>query len=149
MTGQGARRIRTTALLVLVLVSAMLLGLPQPAHAHAHLTSTDPAEGAVLQTAPERILFTFDEAVRAVPGGVQVYGPQGEPVQAQPTVTGAELEVELPARLGDGTTVVTWRVVSEDGHPISGALTFSVGAPTPSTPRPRLNRAASPRSPGR
>ncbi|GAA1403460.1 hypothetical protein GCM10009662_29880 [Catellatospora coxensis] len=118
-------------MLVLVLVSAMLLGLPQPAHAHAHLTSTDPAEGAVLQTAPERILFTFDEAVRAVPGGVQVYGPQGEPVQAQPTVTGAELEVELPARLGDGTTVVTWRVVSEDGHPISGALTFSVGAPTP------------------
>ncbi|WP_155368029.1 copper resistance CopC/CopD family protein [Catellatospora vulcania] len=131
MTDRRPRRIRTTALLVLVFVPAMLLGFPQPAHAHAHLVGTDPAEGAVLQTAPDRVLLTFDEAVRGVPGGVQVYGAQGELVEARPTVTGTELEVALPARLGNGTTVITWRVVSEDGHPISGALTFSVGAPTP------------------
>ncbi len=137
MTTRRSRRRRTTALLILLFVPAMLLGLQQPAHAHAHLTSTDPAEGAVLQTAPDRVRFTFDEAVRGVPDGVQVFGPQGELVEAKPTVTGAELEVVLPARLGDGTTVITWRVVSEDGHPISGALTFSVGAPTPvSTPPP-------------
>lgn len=137
MTTRRSRRIRTAALLFLVLVPATLLGFAQPAHAHAHLISTDPAEGAVLQTAPDRVLFTFDEAVRGVPGGVQVYGPQGEPVEARPTVTGAELEVVLSARPGNGTTVVTWRVVSDDGHPISGALTFSVGAPTPvTTPAP-------------
>ncbi|GAA1386936.1 copper resistance CopC/CopD family protein [Catellatospora chokoriensis] len=137
MTSRRSRRIRTTALLVLVFVPAMLLGLPQPAHAHAHLVGTDPAEGAVLQTAPDRVLFTFDEAVRGVPGGVQIYGPQGEQVEARPTVTGAELEVVPAARLGHGTTVITWRVVSDDGHPISGALTFSVGAPTPvTTPAP-------------
>lgn len=133
MISRRSRRIRTTALLALVLVPAMLLGFAQPAHAHAHLVSTNPAEGAVLQTAPDRVLFTFDEAVRAVPGGVQVYGQQGEPVEAKPTVTGAELEVVLTARPGNGTTVITWRVVSDDGHPISGALTFSVGAPTPVT----------------
>ncbi|MDI1460884.1 copper resistance protein CopC [Catellatospora sp. KI3] len=136
MTGRRARRIRTTALLVLVFVPAMLLGLPGRAHAHAHLTGSDPAEGAILRTAPDRVRLTFDEAVRGVPGGVQVYGPQGDPVEAKPTVTGAELEVVLSARLGDGTTVITWRVVSEDGHPISGALTFSVGAPTPVTTPP-------------
>ncbi|WP_144127056.1 copper resistance CopC/CopD family protein [Catellatospora sichuanensis] len=133
MSDPRSRRIRTTALLVLVFVSALLLGFPQPANAHAHLVSTNPAEGAVLQTAPDRILFTFDEPVRAIPGGVQVYGPQGEPVEANPTVTGTELRVVPSARLGDGTTVITWRVVSDDGHPISGSLTFSVGAPTPVT----------------
>ncbi|MFC5008233.1 copper resistance CopC/CopD family protein [Dactylosporangium cerinum] len=124
------RRLRTTALLVLLFVPAMLFGLPQPASAHAHLASTDPAQGAVLQTAPDRILFTFDEAVRSVPGGVQVFDAQGKLVEARPAVKGAELEVVLAGRLGNGTTVITWRVVSEDGHPISGALTFSVGAPT-------------------
>src|SRR5262245_48049199 len=124
MTYPRQRRLRTTALLVLVLVPAMLLGFPQPAQAHAYLVSTDPAEGAVLQTAPERVRFTFNEAVRGVPGGVQVFDPQGELVDARPTVRGTELDVVLSAPLGNGTTVITWRVVSDDGHPISGSLTF-------------------------
>ncbi|MBG0566687.1 copper resistance protein CopC [Actinoplanes sp. NEAU-A11] len=109
----------------------MLLGISQPANAHADLVSTDPAEGAVLQTAPDQILFTFDEAMRGVPNGVQVFDAQGELVDATTTVKGTELEVGLSEQLGNGTTVITWRVVSEDGHPIGGALTFSVGAPTP------------------
>lgn len=131
MINRRPRRLWTTALLVLVFVPAMLLGFSQPAHAHAHLAGTDPAEGAVLRTAPDRVLFTFDEAVRGVPGGVQVFDARGELVEARPTVKGAELEIVLSEHLGNGTTVITWRVVSEDGHPISGALTFSVGAPTP------------------
>lgn len=147
MINRRSRRIRTTALLALVLVPATLLGLPQPAHAHAHLTSTDPAEGAVLQTAPDRVLFTFDEAVRGVPNGVQVYDSQGRLVAAKPTVTGAELEVVLAADLGNGTTVITWRVVSEDGHPINGALTFSVGAPTPAITPPSSDPDSTPEVP--
>ncbi|MEV0585342.1 copper resistance protein CopC [Nonomuraea sp. NPDC050310] len=115
---------------ILAFALAVLLGFPQPAYAHAHLISTDPAQGAVLQTAPGRVRFTFDEAIRGVPGGVQVFGSQGEPVAAKPSVKGAELDVVFSAPLGTGTTVITWRVVSADGHPISGALTFSVGAPT-------------------
>jgi copper transport protein len=124
-----ARRLRTTALLILALVP-ILLGFSRPAYAHADLVGTDPAEGSVLQSAPARILFTFDEPVRAVPGGVQVFDPQGDLVAAGTTVSGAELAVDLAGQLGKGTTVISWRVVSEDGHPISGALTFSVGAPS-------------------
>lgn len=131
MINRRLRRPRTTALLVLALVPAMLLGISQPANAHANLVSTDPAEGAVLQTAPDQVLFTFDEAVRGVPDGVQVFDAQGELVEARTTVKGTELEVGLSEQLGNGTTVITWRVVSQDGHPIGGALTFSVGAPTP------------------
>ncbi|MCO8276183.1 copper resistance protein CopC [Actinoplanes sp. TRM 88003] len=119
-------------LLVLLLASAvMLLGLSEPAYAHANLVSADPAEGAVLTTAPDQVVFTFDEAVRGVPDGVQVFDPQGDLVEATATVGGAKLEVALPDQLGNGTTVITWRVVSDDGHPVGGALTFSVGAPTP------------------
>lgn len=126
-------RTPAAASLLLAVVAAVLLGLPQPAYAHARLTSTNPAEGAVLPTAPDRVVFTFDEAVRAVPGGVQIFDSQGELVAAGSTVDGAVLEVVPSARLGSGTTVIVWRVASADGHPISGALTFSVGASTPVT----------------
>src|SRR5689334_2626219 len=104
------RRVRAAAWLVPVFVLAVLFGLPQPAHAHATLTTTDPAEGAVLQTAPARVLFTFSEAVRGVPGGVQVFDARGDLVEAKPTVRDAELEVDLPEGLGNGTTVIIWRV---------------------------------------
>ncbi|MEV6301248.1 copper resistance protein CopC [Actinoplanes sp. NPDC051861] len=119
------RRLVTTALLLLA-----LLVPARPASAHANLVSTDPAQGAVLPTAPARILLTFDEAVRGVPDGVQIFDAQGALVAARTSVTGAALTVDPAGQLGDGTTVLTWRVVSDDGHPISGALTFSVGAPT-------------------
>ncbi|GIE30473.1 transport integral membrane protein [Actinoplanes italicus] len=125
----GHRPLRATASLFLALV-LLLLGTSRPAHAHANLVRTDPAEGAVLQSAPSRILFTFDEPVRAVPDGVQIFDPQGDPVAAGTTATGSELAVALTERPLEGTIVITWRVVSEDGHPISGALTFSVGAPS-------------------
>jgi copper transport protein len=125
-----SQRIRAITLLIIFWVPAVLLGFAQPALAHAQLVSSNPAEGAVLQNAPDRILFTFDEPVRGVPGGIQVFNPQGSLAEAKPNVKGAELEVILSAPLGNGTTVITWRVVSNDGHPISGALTFSVGAPT-------------------
>jgi copper transport protein len=66
-------------------------------------------------------------------------------VAAGTTVTGTELAVDLAARLGNGTTVIAWRVVSEDGHPISGALTFSVGAPsTPGVATPPSGSSAVP-----
>jgi copper transport protein len=124
------RRLRTTVLLMLVLVPAMLFGLSGPASAHANLVRTDPAAGAVLPAAPDRILFTFDETVRGVPHGVQVFDARGAVVEARATVQGAELTVSLAEKLSNGTTVITWRVVSDDGHPIGGALTFSVGAPS-------------------
>ncbi|MEU4156525.1 copper resistance protein CopC [Actinoplanes sp. NPDC026670] len=120
------RRLGATVLLLV----ALLLGTAQPVSAHADLVRSDPAQGAVLATAPTRILLTFDETVRGVPDGVQIFDARGDLVEARTTVTGAELTVDPAGSLGTGTTVLTWRVVSDDGHPISGALSFSIGAPT-------------------
>ena len=38
-----------------------------------------------------------------------------------------------PDGLGAGTHVLTWRVVSEDGHPVAGSTLFSIGAPSKGT----------------
>lgn len=121
-----------TRRLPLVVLAALLvlLAVPAPARAHATLIGTDPAQGAVLEAAPDAIRFTFTENVSLVPHGVRVFDAAGEEVGSDATAGGSELSVTLDEEPGDGTLVVVWRVVSEDGHPISGSLAFSIGAPS-------------------
>jgi copper transport protein len=115
----------------LVALALVLLG-GSPAAAHAELVETDPAEGAVVETAPETVTLTFNEPVRLTSQEIAVYDAGGDPVASTAGATGAEVTVGLTdaAGLDDGTYVVSWNVLSGDGHPISGALTFSVGAPS-------------------
>ncbi|MFC4628094.1 copper resistance protein CopC [Promicromonospora alba] len=125
-----ARRRAGGWLLLLAVVCALLLGPAFSASAHATLIRTDPAHGAVLETAPERITFGFNESVLGVPTGIKVFDATGEEVASTASVRGSELFVDLDEEVGDGTLVVVWRLVSEDGHPIGGSLSFSVGAPS-------------------
>ncbi|MDR7251301.1 copper transport protein [Nocardioides sp. BE266] len=117
-------------LLLLPLACVLLLGAAAPASAHATLIGTDPVEGAVLDTAPDDVTFTFNESVIGVPAGIRVFDATGEEVASSATVRDAELVVHLDEEVDEGTLVVVWRLVSEDGHPIGGSLTFSVGAPS-------------------
>ncbi|GAA5115135.1 copper resistance protein CopC [Alloalcanivorax gelatiniphagus] len=121
----------------LVALALVLLGAA-PASAHAELLETDPAEGAVVETAPESVTLTFNEPVRLTAQVLAVYDATGEEVASSAGANGPEVTVELPgaAELADGTYVVSWNVLSGDGHPISGALTFSVGAPSASVTAP-------------
>lgn len=126
--------------LALVLLGAV------PASAHAELVETDPAEGAVVETAPETITLTFNEPVRLTSQEIAVYDATGEPVASTAGANGTDVTVRLTdaATLADGTYVVSWNVLSGDGHPISGALTFSVGSPSASvaaTPAPEQSSA--------
>jgi copper transport protein len=121
---------RTALLAVLVIVAALVLGSAAPASAHATLISSDPAEGAVVAAAPEQIRFVFDETVVGVPNAVHVFDAEGGQVAASSAVSGRELTATLTDPVGAGTLVVAWRVLSVDGHPISGSLTFSVESPS-------------------
>ncbi|MFF9604218.1 copper resistance protein CopC [Streptomyces sp. NPDC014684] len=119
----------------------LLLGTAVPASAHAALRGTDPADGTVLKSAPRRVTLTFTESVGLLTDSFRVYDPgnrrlrTGEADHAPGRSDTAR--VPLPARLGTGTYTVTWRVVSADSHPVSGALTFSVGERT-AAPAARL-----------
>ena len=127
--------------LALVAVAALVLGTAGPASAHATLLETDPAEGAVLETAPERIRFSFDESVALPPDGVQVFDAQGGPIGASASASGSDLDVTLTDEVEQGTLVVVWRIVSKDGHPIVGSLSFSIGAPSAEVERPAVSSA--------
>ncbi|TYL52088.1 copper resistance protein CopC [Nocardioides sp. BGMRC 2183] len=120
-----------------------VVGTAGPASAHATLVSSDPAEGAVLDEAPGEVRFTFDEPVALVPDGVAVFDAAGEPVEADDAAArDDELVVDLPDDLADGTYVVTWRIVSADGHPVAGSLTFHIGAPSETVVPPQVDDAS-------
>ena len=126
---QAVRHGTALAAAALVALAIVLVGV-SPASAHAELVSTDPEEGAVLDAAPASVVLTFNEPVRLTSQEVAVYDAEGDPVEASASATGVDVTVALAgaADLADGTYVVSWNVLSSDGHPISGALTFSVGA---------------------
>lgn len=132
-----ALRLATTAAACLLVV----FGSAGPAAAHASLVSTDPVDGTVVASSPGQATLTFDERVSLAADGVQTFDADGKPVDTSASANDTLVTVDLPDRLADGTYVVVWRVVSADGHPVAGSLSFSVGTPSllvvsPTLPEP-------------
>lgn len=120
-----------------VLLTALLgvLGSATPAVAHASLTGSDPAQGAVVATAPDSVMLTFSEQVALSEDSIKVLDPTGERVdtgELQDLCTTSVVRYGTPLRadVPEGTYTVAWQAVSADSHPVSGAFTFSVGAPS-------------------
>ena len=133
---RGARRV---LLLSLVALGA-LLAPASPASAHAALVGAAPAPGSIVGVSPTEVTVTFSEAITPVPGHVQVIAPDGKRISGTATARGDVLHI--PVRRADqplGTYLVSYRVISADTHPVGGAVTFSVGAPSAQPPRAIAN----------
>lgn len=109
------------------------------AHAHAVLVASDPVDGSILSAAPPRVSLTFDEPVRMVSGALQVISSNGTRVDlgAQLAPGNTVVEFAMPAYLPHDGYTAMWRLMSADGHEISGSVSFGVGqsptAPPPTT----------------
>lgn len=116
---------RAGVLLVLVLLAVA----PARAGAHAQLVTSEPERGARLATPPSQVVFRFDEPVEAAFGALRVFDPAGKRIDAGTLSRPAgDRTIATPIRArGDGVYTATYRVVSADGHPVSGGLTFTVG----------------------
>lgn len=109
------------------LLAAALLALPQAAAAHDELVSTDPADGATVQEAPDELTLTFSGQIAEVGAAVAVTDASGASVvDGEPEVEGVTVVQELVDDLAAGDYEVVWRVTSQDGHPISGTFGFVV-----------------------
>ncbi|MER6421532.1 copper resistance protein CopC [Streptomyces sp. NPDC001137] len=128
------RRVRTLALLFLAVLGMLLAGAGT-ASAHAALTGSDPAQGVVVDKAPSQVTLTFSEKVATSDDSLRVLDPKGKRVDTgRPSnVSGTSYAVPLHSGLPDGTYTVSWQVVSADSHPVAGAFTFSIGAPSTTT----------------
>ncbi|MFC9228089.1 copper resistance protein CopC [Streptomyces decoyicus] len=141
MVTTGLRPRRSAVLRLLVVAVALAgaligaLGGAAPASAHAALTGSTPAQGSVVDQAPEQVTLTFSEGVAMGDNSIRVLDPQGKRVDRGKlrnlcSDSIVKYGAGLPPGLRDGTYTVTWQAVSADSHPVAGAFTFSVGAPS-------------------
>jgi copper transport protein len=108
----------------------VVLGSTTPASAHASVISTTPIDGQSVPESPPEFSVTFSEPVDIELGGLTVLDRSGSRVDDGDTLVedgGRVLRVPLEPDLDDGTYVGTWRVVSADGHAITGSSLFAVG----------------------
>ncbi|MBB4762564.1 copper resistance CopC/CopD family protein [Amorphoplanes digitatis] len=122
-------------LIMLVIGLGVLLVPASPAAAHAAMLTATPEPGSVVATAPSEITITFTEGITPVTSRTQVLAPDGKRITGEVTADGPTLRIKI--RRADrplGTYLVSYRIVSADSHPIGGALTFSVGAPSARPP---------------
>jgi methionine-rich copper-binding protein CopC len=115
--------------------------------AHAQLVSTTPADGATVRTAAE-VVLTFSEDINPKFVDVRVEGPDGDEADGPPAGDGPAVTQSLLDPLPAGKHTVTYRVVSVDGHPVSGTFTFaSTQAPATATPSETATTEAPPTTP--
>ncbi|QCQ94113.1 copper resistance protein CopC (plasmid) [Rhodococcus sp. SGAir0479] len=120
---------------LLIAVGAMFLIGSGVAQAHSALISSSPAADGVLDTSPAGVELTFNQNIQDQFANVTVTDPSGKQVgDRAPSVRGDRVLLSVTAELPAGEYTVGYRVISEDGHPISGTYKFTVvGAATGSS----------------
>lgn len=126
---------------VIVLLSA-LFGA-DAAHAHASLIGSEPADRGMVASSPQVLRLMFNEPVS--PLSMRLVTTDSDALDlADITAADATLTIRLPQVLPQGTHLLSWRVVSADGHPVGGSVTFSVGRVTEA---PAVTASVAPRGP--
>jgi copper resistance protein C len=129
-----------------VLAWLFLVVLVFPAHAHTTLVSSTPADGAQVDSAPATVELVFSEPVDPRLVTVVVSSTDGTQWQdGAALVSEAAVSQAVRPLVNGGDYTVAYRVVSADGHPVTGQLTFSVAAPI-ATPTADASAASTPDS---
>ncbi|GAB2469053.1 hypothetical protein GCM10027063_06820 [Promicromonospora xylanilytica] len=113
----------------LVVAVVAMLATATPATAHDKLVSSDPSPDQVLQEAPSTVELTFSAEVLDMGAAVVVADADGtDRVSGPPVIDGPTVTAALDPGMPDSGYEIRWRVVSSDGHPISGVVPFTVGS---------------------
>lgn len=101
---------------------------PGIASAHAELVSSNPPAGAELTSLPDSVELVFSGPLLPTDAVLSAYDTDGNQlVLGAPVVEGSIVRAALtPPTEGGGNIVLSYRVMSEDGHPAKGQIAFSV-----------------------
>jgi copper resistance protein C len=137
---------RSRALLLALPLAAALLLVAAPASAHDELVSTDPAAGSTVGALPAQLTLTFNEAVSAEQGAteMQVTDAAGTSLVAGPASVADNVVTQPLEGAASGVITVLWKVVSDDGHPVSDQFSFTVTPAATPTPTPSPTATSTP-----
>ncbi|EOB9291997.1 copper resistance CopC/CopD family protein [Listeria innocua] len=115
-----------------ILIVLYILIVPvQHVSAHAYLENSNPADQSHIKTAPEKVTLVFNEEIEADFPLIEVKDSSGKRVETGKTAVSKKndhmVEASLPAELKADVYSVSWRVVSADGHAVSGVISFKLG----------------------
>jgi methionine-rich copper-binding protein CopC len=118
-----------------------VIGQSVPANAHADLVSSYPQAGEQLQQAPKYVQVRFDGNLlnlgKVKVNVLKVKDSSGRTLDDGNSVTtGPYLKVGLLKQSMVGDIFVSWRVTSEDGHPVEGGYKFHIGVSKTLDPTP-------------
>jgi len=116
------------ALGAVVLGSLVLLVNPVSASAHADLHSSNPINGALVSSSPKSVVLVFSEAVEL--NSAELLSNSAQSITSQAKIAGATLTITPTRKMASGPLAAQWEVTSDDGHVITGAISFIVGKPT-------------------
>ncbi|GAA0559699.1 hypothetical protein GCM10009533_66170 [Saccharopolyspora spinosporotrichia] len=142
---KGLSALPRTALLCVLSALGLVVLLPLPAAAHTALLESSPADGATLRQPPAEAWLRLSDPIDPNLVTVTLTGADGRqlPLPA-PTARDTTLTQPLP-HLDNDRYALAYRIVSADGHPVTGAISFTVDAPLPSTtPTPAPAPAGTP-----
>jgi copper transport protein len=122
------------ARLTLALVAVLLgsAGLAATALGHATLLESKPKAGQMLERSPRTVLLVFDEAIDPAFVQLRVEDRAGRRVDRGGPYHPGGREERLAVRLAPGLAgayVASYRVISEDGHPVVKRTAFRVRPP--------------------
>ena len=122
------RRLSTRLTGIALAASVTVLGPAAPALAHDQLLSSEPAEAAELIASPTEITLEFSNDVLTVGAVILLVDQDGRDwIAGETELDGPVVSAPIDGELPDGVYEARWRVVSSDGHPISGIVPFTVG----------------------
>jgi hypothetical protein len=134
---------RRVVALVLAVGAALLLGAA-PAWAHSKLEGSSPADGTSVATSPASVSLTFNEDVQAGFTVMTLIGPDGKDYHdGNATETDETVKVNVLPLGPAGVYQIGYRVVSADGHPVSGKTSFTLTTAGPGSPQAQLPAANS------
>jgi copper transport protein len=116
------------------------LFMASAAWAHATLLSSEPADGSVLAQPPKMVQLNFNEPI--TPAVVGLIDAGGKTRDVAVRAVGQSVLMVMPDDLPQGTQIVSYRVVSQDGHPVAGSMVFSIGAVTGTAPQAKASPLA-------
>jgi methionine-rich copper-binding protein CopC len=128
--GRRERTTRRRSFLALSLGVTLALAMGAPiALAHSRLIKSDPSARAVLATAPKEVKLWFNEPVEPAFAKIWLGPADGErvPLANHGDPSDQKLLIAtLPDTVPEGPVIISFRVLSVDGHVIESQLMFTV-----------------------
>ena len=117
---------------ILVLAIASIFAFPVAAFAHGEMVQATPAVDSNVLTAPTEVSIEFDGKLQIIGNtnvnSVEVTDNQGQLISSPTSVVeGNKISTKLQLTDITGLVSVHYRIVSEDGHPVEGDYSFTVG----------------------